>query len=264
MRHLMSHTLLVAACLLVARTTHAQDAPSSASAVRADPNRSTFTDDARTLPTGRLGIEAGYQLVFERFDTQYLEFVARYSPIERHEYRLGWYVFGVQETPFRDNEVGVGDLFAEGKWGINVDPTGYHRLAILGRVRPGFGQDPVSRDGLELAAFAVYSVEPEPVRVDVQAGIDLYGLGDDENVYIPLSAAVRYSPIAQLDVFGEFVETLNLSDLNNSGTEFRAGIAWFALDTLAFDLAATVGLSEFVPDAGLRLGLAWLGADLRR
>jgi hypothetical protein len=231
---------------------------------RADPNRSTFTDDARILPVGRIDLEAGYQLVFDALDLQSMEIVARYSPLARHEYRLGWYVFGLRESLGDESDAGVGDLFAEGKWSIDVDPIGYHKLAVLARVRPGIGQDPVSRDGLEVAGFAVYSVEPDPVRVDVQAGIDIFGITDDLNIYIPLSAAVRWSPIAPLDVFGEFVESLNLDDLSNSGTEFRAGVAWFPVPVVALDLAATVGLSEIVPDAGLRFGVSWLSPDVRR
>lgn len=233
-------------------------------------SRPTQTDRADLVHEGWLEMEFGWSQAFAERNLQVGTVQAKYAPLDILEVRLGWDIFGVLGPLDRDvagldeSDAGVGDLFAAAKIGIplDIDEPERHRLAVLTTLRPGIGQQPVTVDGLNLGAFAVYSTFPGPVEVDVQAGVQLRGIFETAYVDLPLSSAVRWRALPWLSAVGEVAETLTFEDLNESQTSLLVGALFHASDALVFDASTSLGLSESLPDAVLQLGLTWLAAPV--
>ena len=181
------------------------------------------------------------------------------------ELRLGWDTLGVVETPASDTITGVGDLFAESKFALDLGPNidaSMHRLAALVHVRPGLGQAPVTTNGLDLGAYAVYTTYPGYVQVNAQAGLSTTILNDDVVLGMPLSGSVSYQAIGWLRVYGELVEDLNLRDLSDSGTRLLGGARWLASPYLSVDVRVALGLSDDYDDAVFLGAVTWRALQL--
>ena len=137
-----------------------------------------------------------------------------------------------------------------------------HRLAAMVQARPGIGQAPVTTQGLDLAAYAVYTTYPGYVQVDAQAGLGTTILNDDVVLVVPISGVVSYQALPWLRVYGELIERLNLRDLSDSGTRLLGGGRWQATPGLSVDLRVAVGLSESYEDAVVLGGVTWRGLTL--
>lgn len=236
----------------------------------ANVSRPTVTDRADLVHEGWLEMEVGWSHAFATRNLHVGSVLAKYAPLDILEVRLGWDVFGVLGPVDRDvsgldeTETGVGDLYAAAKIGIplDIDEPYRHRLAVLTTLRPGIGQAPVTVDGLDLGAFAVYSTFPGPVEVDVQAGVAIRGIFETAFVDLPMSGAVRWRALPWLSAVGEVVEVLTFEDLNASQTSLLVGALFHASDALVFDVSTSLGLSESLPDAQLQLGLTWLAGPV--
>lgn len=238
--------------------------------VEPHPRLHLFTDRADTVEQGWFELEGGWQTDFiacgvgglgERCDRNAGVLLASLAPVDFIEARLGWYFVGIQGSPAGDI-TGVGDLFAEVKGEIplpDLEDPDMHHLSVLGHIRPGMAQDPVTTRGLDLAAYAVYSTFPSVIRVDVQAGFRFVGLFDDGALYqMPLSGAVTWRAVDWLDVYGEFVEALTFNDLNNSQTSLGLGVGFLPLSRLAVNVGTRIGLTENLPNATLALSVTGL------
>jgi hypothetical protein len=249
-----------------------------------NPSRPTYSDNAGFVVPDWIELEVGYGAAFDSCPTlavdpvlgatsvqdgrctlQSLEMLAKWSPRDLQEYRVGWDVLGVQTVPGRNATRGAGDPYIQAKFGIplDIEDPEMHRLAILGEVRPGIGQAPLSGDGFALSAWAVYSTFPRAYQVHAQAGMRVTGLLDDFGLQLPLSGVFGYSPIDDLVVFGEFLEILQLNSLQESQTRLLAGLAWSPISSVALDLSGGVGLTRTVPAGIFQLGLTFLAAPIR-
>lgn len=249
-----------------------------------NPSRPTYSDNAGFIVPGWVEMELGYSAAFNSCPTvtldpvtglttaqdgtcalQAVQALAKWSPVANQEYRVGWDAFGSLGLPGDDSIRGVGDVYVQGKFGIPLDimEPERHRLAILGEVRPGFGQQPVTQPGLSLGAWAVYSTFPGVFQVHAQAGLRATGLFDEFGLQLPLSAVFGYSPITDLVVFGEFVEILQLDSLQRSQTQLLAGVAWSPISSVMLDLSGGVGLTETVPAGLFQIGLTFLALPIQ-
>lgn len=252
---------LLAACASTASAQTVEDGGRPA----ANPSRPTFSDNAAFVAEGWTELEAGYGVDFGVVNVQSLNLLLKYAILGALEARVGWDVVGWYEGEFDETNSGIGDVFFQGKVGIplgSADPA-MHQFAILGEVRPGIGQDPVSVPGTKLAAYAVYTTRPGGFQVDAQAGVELRGVGDDLTPVVPLSGVFSWSLTPWLAVFGEYRMGLTMEDLGDTEHSLLAGAAWIVRPDIVFDASVTVGLSDTVSDAALLLGGTFVLAPTR-
>ena len=216
------------------------------------------TETARFARPGAFDLEVIYRSDFDDLPTQSTRFVLKATPARGQEFRLGWDAWGRAVPSIGDPVSGAGAPFAVGRFAIPLDvlEPERHRLAVRVELSPrGWSQAPFSGSGLLVSGAAQYTTWRGPLRYSARAGADSVLGGDVDIVDLPLSGAVQWQPLPWLEVGWEFVERLRLNDLNGSQTSLDAWVAWPALDGLWLDLSGTVGLSETLPDASLRLGL---------
>ncbi len=229
--------------------------------LRANPVRPTFPDNARFVEPGYLQLEPGYLVqLFESPSSALhtLDLHAILGVTEMLEARVRWDVYNAW-----GDLSGLGDLTLGVKGGFFGGWDENTALAALGEVRLPTGDASFGLgEGVNLMAALVATQVLSSIQFDLQAGVSTHLFIDDPTIFIPIALAATWSPIDELQVMADIVETLDLTDLSDSTTAIGAGAGYFILPWLSVDAMARIGLSPALPDVGITAGVTVLTGPL--
>lgn len=221
---------------------------------RANPTHVTFPDNARFVDPGYVQFEGGYNASLIEGPAPALHTIGVLGSVgivDLLEARLRLIALAAA-----GDDVGVGDLGVGVKGGFFGGWDEQVALAFLAELLfPTGSQSFGLGDGIGLFGGLVATWQWRVLSFDAQVAVETHLFTDDPTLFLPLSLAVTWSVTDEVRVYGDFLETLDLSNLSDSSTSFFAGAGYFLMENLAFDAGVRLGLSPSIPDFVISVGV---------
>jgi len=236
------------------------------------PTLRSFTESAALQTPEMVDVDVAYRVDFAATRTDFgeplalhrAELLAGYGVNERIEARFGWHLFAFSDDGYSGRQGGLGNPYLDAKFALDLPDAGVpHALALRGRVEFGFARV-FGPKGVGVGATALYTARLGEFVLDANGGVEFNTAQSPAYFSVPLSARGTLQPLPWLDVFAEFVETLRLDYLRQSGTALAGGVGFLPIDTVSVSLTGGVGLSTTLPSGYFQLSVAALSRPPER